>query len=200
MTDTRVSVLVVGAGLAGLAAATYLGLHGVRTLLVERHRDLSNQPKARGQFPSTMEALGVAGLADEFRAATDPGGLSIYIAASVSGPVFTEIIGMDLPDVSQLSTGGWADVSQERAERILARRARELGAELRSAPRRIAEPGRRRVTVVLRDLATGELSTVLADYVVAADGHVSPIRTALGIGRTAGARSGSRRARCSTPI
>jgi 2-polyprenyl-6-methoxyphenol hydroxylase-like FAD-dependent oxidoreductase len=183
MTDTRVSVLVVGAGLAGLAAATYLGLHGVRALLVERHQDLSNQPKARGQFPSTMEALGVAGLADEFRAATDPGGLSIYIAASVSGPVFTEIIGVDLPDVSRLSTGGWADVSQERAERILARRARELGAELRfgTTVESLSQDDTE-VTVMLRDLATGELSTVRADYLVAADGHVSPIRTALGIG------------------
>lgn len=183
MADARVSVLVVGAGLAGLAAATFLGVHGVRTLLVERHTDLANQPKARGQYPSTMEALGVAGLADEFRAATDPGGLSIYIAASVSGPVFTEIIGMDPPDVSGLSTGGWADVSQERAERILARRARELGAELRfGAKVEALRQDDTEVTVVLRDLATDELSTVRADYLVAADGHASPIRDALGIG------------------
>jgi putative polyketide hydroxylase len=183
MTDVRVSVLVVGAGLAGLAAATFLGLHGVRPLLVERHQDVSNQPKSRGQFPSTMEALDVAGLADEFRAATDPGGMSISIAASVSGPVFTEIVGMDLPDVSRLSTGGWADVSQERAERILASRARELGAELRfgTTVESLSQDDTG-VTVLLRELATGELSTVRADYLIAADGHASPIRTALGIG------------------
>lgn len=183
MSDTRVSILVVGAGLAGLAAATFLGLHGVRTLLVERHRDLSNQPKARGQFPSTMEALRVAGLADEFRAATDDGGLAIYIAASVSGPIFTEILGMAPPDLSDLSTGGWADVSQERAERILARRARELGAELRFGTRvESLHQDDDEVTVTLRDLDTDEISTVQADYLVAADGHASPIRTALGIG------------------
>ena len=183
MSETRVPVVVIGAGLSGLAAATFLGLHGVSALLVERHRDLSNQPKARGQFPSTMEALRVAGLADEFRAATDPGGLSIYVAASVSGPVFTEILGMDLPDVSELSAGGWADVSQERAERILARRARELGAELRfsTAVESLSQDDAE-VTVVLRDLDTDETGTVHADYLIAADGHASPIRGALGIG------------------
>ena len=183
MSKTRVPVLVVGAGLAGLAAAMFLGLHGVPALLVERHQDLSNQPKARGQFPSTMEALRIAGVADEFDAATDPGGMSIYIAASVSGPVFTEILGMDLPDVSALSTAGWADVSQEKAERILARRARELGAELRFGTKvESLSQDDAGVTVVLRDVATDETSTVRAGYLIAADGHASPIRTALGIG------------------
>lgn len=183
MSDARVSVVVVGAGLAGLAAATFLGVHGVRTLLVERHADMSNQPKARGQFPPTMEALRVAGLDERFRAATDPGGLAIYVSASVSGPVFTEILSAAPPDMSALSPAGWADVSQERAERILAGRARELGAELRFGTRvESASQDNDQVTVVLRDLASDETSTVLADYLIAADGHASPIREALGIG------------------
>jgi 2-polyprenyl-6-methoxyphenol hydroxylase-like FAD-dependent oxidoreductase len=178
MSDTRVSVVVGGAGLAGLAAATFLGRHGVRALLVERHEDMSNQPKARGQFPPTMEALRVAGLAEEFSAATEEGGMSIYIAASVCGPVFTEILSINPPDFSELSPRGWADVSQERAERILARRARELGAELRFNTKvESVGPDCDGVTVTLEDQRT-----IRADYLVAADGHRSPIRAALGIG------------------
>lgn len=183
MSDTRVSVLVVGAGLAGLAAATFLGVHGVRSLLVERHKGMSNQPKARGQFPATMEALHVAGLADEFRAATEPGGLSIYIAASVAGPIFADILGADPPDLSAFSPAGWADVSQEQAERLLARRAAELGAELRFETRlESLLHNADGVAATLRDLATGEVSVVQADYLIAADGHASPIRELLGIG------------------
>jgi flavin-dependent dehydrogenase len=72
-------------------------------------------------------------------------------------------------------------VSQERAEPILLARARELGADVRFATELVSftqdESG---VRAVIRD-ERGE-RTVLADYLVAADGHRSPIRTALGIG------------------
>jgi len=59
------SVVIAGAGLGGLSTAVFLGLHGVDTLVVERHPGLSTQPKARGQMPATMEALAVAGLGAE---------------------------------------------------------------------------------------------------------------------------------------
>ena len=60
MNEERVPVLVVGAGLSGLSAAMFLGVHGIRTIVVERHATTSIYPKARGQFPHTMEALRVA--------------------------------------------------------------------------------------------------------------------------------------------
>lgn len=61
-------VLIAGAGLAGLSAAVFLGQHGVRSLVAERHPGLSTQPKARGQAPPTMEALRAARVADRFGA------------------------------------------------------------------------------------------------------------------------------------
>jgi 2-polyprenyl-6-methoxyphenol hydroxylase-like FAD-dependent oxidoreductase len=67
-------------------------------------------------------------------------------------------------------------------EPILAERARELGAELRFGTELVSfaqhEEG---VTAVLRDLDTGASRTVEVDYLVAADGHRSPIRRSLGI-------------------
>lgn len=126
------SVVIAGAGLGGLSTAVFLGLHGVDTLVVERHAGLSTQPKARGQMPATMEALAAAGLAGRFAAAAPPGRheMKIVIAESLTGKVlhsFTEA----MPDFSRFSPQRDALVSQQRAERILADRATELGVTIR---------------------------------------------------------------------
>ena len=126
------SVLIVGAGLGGLSTAVFLGLYGVDTLVVERHPGLSTQPKARGQMPATMEALAVAGLAGRFAAAAPPGHdeTKIVIAESIMGKTlhsFTEA----MPDFSRFSPQRAGLVSQQRAERILADRAVELGVAVR---------------------------------------------------------------------
>ncbi|TCO50834.1 FAD-dependent monooxygenase [Actinocrispum wychmicini] len=178
-------VLVVGAGLSGLSTAMYLGLHGVQALVVERHPSTSIYPKARGQFPHTMEALRLAGV-DQKMVAASPSDqtFKIVIAASAAGPVFKEILVDQLgPDLSALSTAVWAGCSQERAEPVLAERARELGAEIRFATELVEfQQDDDGVTATLRDLTTGETSEIRAPYMVAADGHRSPIRAALGIG------------------
>lgn len=182
MTDERTPVLVVGAGLAGLSAAMFLGVHGVRALVVERHPTTSIYPKARGQFPHTMEALRVAGIADHIVAAgpREPG-FHIVVAESVKGRVFNDLLIDTNPDFGDLSTAGWANASQERAEPILLARARELGADVRFGTELVSftqdDVG---VDAVLRD-ENGE-HQVHADYLVGADGHRSPIRHALGIG------------------
>jgi len=175
-------VLVVGGGLAGLSAAMFLGVHGVPALVVERHPTTSIYPKARGQFPHTMEALRVAGVDRRLvDAAPADTGMRIVVAESVTGRVFQDLVVDTSPDFSALSPAGWANASQEAAEPILADRARELGAELRFSTELLScEQDATGVAATLRD-ATGE-HRVRARYLVAADGHASPIRTALGIG------------------
>ncbi|MFI7678474.1 FAD-dependent monooxygenase [Actinophytocola sp. NPDC049390] len=182
MTDERHPVLVVGAGLAGLSAAMFLAVHGVRPLVVERHPTTSVYPKARGQFPHVMEALAVAGVAGRMVDASPPEtGFRIAVAESVTGRVYNDVMVDRNPDFGELSPAGWANASQERAEPVLLARARELGADIRFATELVSftqdESG---VRAVIRD-ERGE-RTVLADYLVAADGHRSPIRHALGIG------------------
>jgi 2-polyprenyl-6-methoxyphenol hydroxylase-like FAD-dependent oxidoreductase len=126
------SVLIAGAGLGGLSTAVFLGLHGVDTLVVERHAGLSTQPKARGQMPATMEALAVAGLTGQFAAAAPPGrhAMKIVIAASMTGKVLHSFA-QGMPDFSRFSPQRDGLVSQQRAERILADRATELGVRIR---------------------------------------------------------------------
>jgi putative polyketide hydroxylase len=182
VTNERCSILVVGAGLAGLSTAMFLGVHGVRALVVERHPGTSIYPKARGQFPHTMEALRVAGVAERVAAAgPDDPTFRIRVAQSVTGPVLRDIHIDGGPDLSALSPADWANASQERVEPILLDRARELGAEVRFSTELVSfTQDADGVTAELRDAAGTR--TVRADYLVAADGHRSPVRAALGIG------------------
>ncbi|GAA3431185.1 FAD-dependent monooxygenase [Kutzneria kofuensis] len=174
-------MLVVGGGLSGLSTAMFMALHGAPPLLVERHPTTSLHPKARGQFPHVMEALRVAGVDEQVRSASTDGQFRITRAVSLNGPVLQEIMA-ESPDFSALSQAPWADVSQERMEPILADRARQLGADLRFGTELVSfEQHDRGVTAVIRNLETEEEETVEVDYMVAADGHRSPIRHALGI-------------------
>jgi 2-polyprenyl-6-methoxyphenol hydroxylase-like FAD-dependent oxidoreductase len=175
-------VLIVGAGLAGLSAAMFLGVHGVPALVVERHPGTSIYPKARGQSPNTLEALRVAGVAERFEAADTGAPFRIAVAASMTGPVYRDILAT-VPDLSAVTPEGSAGLSQERAETLLLDRARELGAEVRFATLvESFDQDESGVTATLRDVASGEVREVRTCYLVAADGHRSPIRGALGIG------------------
>ncbi len=184
MSIERVPVLVVGGGLAGMSAALFLAHHGVPSVLAEQHRTTSIHPKARGQTPQTMEALRIAGIAQAAIAAGPDGDsrLHITIAERVVGRTLHTIV-ENVLDLSHLSPGGSAMASQERMEPILADRATELGAQIRFSTRlETLTQDTEGVTATLRDATTGQVHTARADYLIAADGHRSPIRTALGIG------------------
>lgn len=176
-------VVVVGAGLAGLSTALFLGLHGVPALVVDRHPSTSVQPKARGQMPTVMEGLRTAGVADAILAATPPGraAMTIVISASMAGPVFHSF-SAELPDFSRFSApSGMA--SQAAAEAALAARAQELGARLDfSTACEALSQDDDGVTVTVRDLERDTVREVRTSYVVAADGHRGGLRELIGIG------------------
>lgn len=179
------SVLISGGGLAGLTTALMLAWRGVRPLLVEQHAGPSRNPRARGVNFRSMELLRVAGLEPDLMAAeTVPfRDFSIHIAESVTGKVLHTILPRGGFDASSLSPAPMSNVGQDRVEPILRRHAEALGADIRYGTRLESfeqEDGRVRAT--LRNLASGEVSTVNAAYLVAADGNRSPIRKRLGIG------------------
>lgn len=186
-------VLVVGAGLAGLSTALFLAWHEVPALVVERHRGMSPHPRARGINPRAMELMRSVGLEEEVRATESAralaGNSGVYAAQSLAGHqlgALHEQYFMDVrTDLSGLTPTGWCLCHQDEFEPVIRRRAEELGSRFRYGTELVSfrqEEGEHGITAELRDRDTGETSVVTADYLVAADGPGSPVRTQLGIG------------------
>ena len=185
MSRNRVPVLIVGAGLAGLSAALLLAWRGIPSLVVEKRGSTARHPRARGINPRSMELLRVVpGLEEELGAASRVGqaDFAIVIAETVSSAPLKTILPPGGFDTRPLTPAAMAMAGQDLVEPILLRRARGLGAEVCFSTELVGftqdESG---VSARLRDARTGEERTVLADYLVAADGNRSPIRKALGI-------------------
>ncbi|WP_327391947.1 FAD-dependent monooxygenase [Streptomyces sp. NBC_01186] len=190
-TSQEPQVLIVGGAVTGLSMAVFLGWHGIRALVVERHPDTLSHPRSRGVNPRTVELYRQVGLEgpiwSEASLATDFSKLLMIRAETLAGPeMFSGPT--DQPDPSGgVSPCEWAPIDQDRLEHLLRDRAAELGAELAFSTELVSfeqsdEGEGAGVTAVLRDITTGEERTVRAEYLVAADGSRSPIRERLGIG------------------
>ena len=180
----HVPVLIVGAGLAGLSTAMFLGLHGVRSLVVERHAGTSNQPKARGQMPTVMEAFRIAGIDQQVAdAGFDIGKpMEIVIGPTATGRPFQTLIESFDFDLADLTPARMAMTSQEAVEPILMRRAIELGAEVSFRTELIDfEATDQIVTAEVSD-TSGHRRTITADYLVGADGWRTKVRGTAGVG------------------
>ncbi|NGO46496.1 bifunctional 3-(3-hydroxy-phenyl)propionate/3-hydroxycinnamic acid hydroxylase [Streptomyces ureilyticus] len=66
--EHRTQVAVVGAGPVGATVANYLGLYGVRTLLIDRSEGIVDYPRAVGMDDECLRSFQGIGLADEMLA------------------------------------------------------------------------------------------------------------------------------------
>jgi 2-polyprenyl-6-methoxyphenol hydroxylase-like FAD-dependent oxidoreductase len=182
----EVPVLIVGGSLVGLSTALFLAHHGVPSLSVERHSGTAIHPRA-GHFQlRTLELLRSVGLEDIVRRTSEDsyfpnGGISAM--ESVRGGEIAVYVG-DLNDgVEQFSPSRRLFVAQDALEPMMRERATELGATVRyGAEVTSVQEVQDGVTAEIRDRGSGEVRTVRARYLVAADGWRSPIREQLGIG------------------
>lgn len=184
MAATHVPVLIVGAGVGGLATSALLAQHGVRSLLVEKRREFFLYPKARNLSFRSSEVLRGLGLRDEVRAVAE------HVSAMVVRPTLNSAEEEPALDVEAIFAGldelspepAAQYCPQSRLEPILRDAARRGGGEVRYGTElssmELDETG---VTAVLRDVESRESQTVRADYLVAADGVHSPIRNRLGV-------------------
>ena len=133
-----------------------------------------------------MELLRQMGLEDRVRAKSaetySPTG-GIIAVESLAGRQLATYVHELNEGVEGFSPTVRVFINQDVLEPILRERALELGATLRNRTEAAAlDQDDDGVTVTLRDLDSGDESTVRAPYVVAADGNRSPTRARLGIG------------------
>lgn len=193
-TTESTSVLVVGGGMAGLSAAMFLAWQGVPTVLVERHAGSSPHPRAMGFTTRTMELYRAVGLGDEIPQVPAgfgrPRRVRVESLAATTTPEMLDwtpgTSGQKAARPSEMrefSICTGAAIPQDRIEPIIRTRAIELGADVRLSTTLVSfEQDANGVTAILRRRDGGEYA-LRADYMIAADGHSSPIREALGIGR-----------------
>lgn len=184
MTVRHVPVLIVGAGAGGLATSALLAKHGVRSLLVEKRREVFIYPKARNLSFRSLEILRGLGLSDEVHKVAE------HVSAMVVKPALNSAdeqlaINVDaiFAGLDKLSPEPAAQYCpQSRLEPILLTETRRRGNEVRYGTElsslELDEAG---VTAVVHDSDSGESETVRAEYLVAADGVHSRIRNSLGI-------------------
>ncbi len=182
---TRVPVVVVGAGPAGLAAAITLARAGVEVLLLERRVSGSPLPRATVLSLRSMELLRSWGLEDRIHADADDVEMTMLAMTSAARADQGEVIDVGYPTRSQsamLSPTRAVCVAQDHLESELLEHLAgystvtvEHGCEVLEVA--LAE---RSLLVTVRD-AAGRRRVIEAGYVVGADGARSVVRRSAGI-------------------
>jgi putative polyketide hydroxylase len=195
MESNSTSVLVAGGGMVGLSSAVFLAWNGVPTVLVEKHPGSSLHPRAMGFTTRTMELYRAAGLGKQIPQIPPGYGRPRRVKVeSLAGKWAAEEVAWT-PGTPDVTAGGHssdavefsictgAAIPQDRLEPIIRAKAIELGADVRLSTTLISfEQDADGVTALLRRRDSTEY-TLRADYMIAADGHSSPTREVLGIGR-----------------
>src|SRR5215469_8592690 len=184
MAQEQVSVLIVGAGGAGLSLSLLLRQQGIQSLLLERRTDVSWYPRARTLNFRTMEVFRGLGLDEQVRAAGAPISRMFRkhnLAASEQEELLNPTTLVEhLEEISPYPLGQYCP--QSRLEPLLRAEAEQQGVDVRYGTELVSftqdEAG---VAALIRDRATGSTSRVKAEYLIAADGAHSRIREALGI-------------------
>jgi 3-(3-hydroxy-phenyl)propionate hydroxylase len=168
-------VLVVGAGPTGLTVGNILGMHDVRTLLVERNAATVSEPRAVSIDDESLRTMQYIDLAGEVCKSIIAGYGSHYFSSRRS--CFAKVI----PDVADYGYPRRSAFRQPVLERQLRAGLQRFSSVETRFSTKVAELCQNGQGVVGTLTTASGLSKVRARYVVAADGARSGIREALGI-------------------
>ncbi|MER5393812.1 FAD-dependent oxidoreductase, partial [Saccharopolyspora sp. NPDC002686] len=182
-------MLVVGGGLVGLTTALVLRHHGVDVTLVEKRATTSPQPKARRFHVRSLEIFRALGLASTVREAARDLAEHDHMA---TGRTLAEAQQLPLwrpsgPDGDPVEPSPELPclVAQDVLEPVLRQAAEDAGVRVRFQTELTSfAQDADGVLAELDDRRTGRNDQLRAAFVVAADGARSPVRAALGIGRS----------------
>jgi 2-polyprenyl-6-methoxyphenol hydroxylase-like FAD-dependent oxidoreductase len=183
--EEEAPVLIVGGSLVGLTASVLLGGHGVRHILVERHRGTAIHPRAAAFHQRTLEIFRSAGLQKAVEQAAEREFVQNGAIMAVDRLAGKELAWFyrDVNDgVEHLSPARRLFITQIGLEPVLRARAAELGADLRYATELAGfSQDEHGVVATIRPRDGGEERRIRARYMIAADGAHSPVRRALGV-------------------
>ncbi|MGW6424446.1 FAD-dependent oxidoreductase [Nocardia sp. NPDC055053] len=171
------SVIIVGAGPAGLTAAIVLAEAGVEHVLIDRLSEGANTSRAAVVHARTLEVLDELGIAKELLAR----GIQVPTFKVHDGPKTLATVEFgDLPTAHPYTLM----IPQDVTEQVLLDRLHELGGTVHrplTVDRVSDENGRVTVEYTTADNTAGAIT---ADYVIGADGMHSVVREQAGIGFT----------------
>ena len=185
--NAGLEVLIVGAGPVGLATSIELGRRGIRCRVIERNDRVGYSPRAKTTNVRTREHLRRWGIADTLRAASPIDSdrpSTVVFATRMNGPLLARfdnaLSGSRSKHNSYSEEAQW--VPQYVLEGVLQRYAETLpGVEIHFATEFVSMTQTAdAVTSTIRDLKTGETTTVESAYLIGADGPRSPVRDAIG--------------------
>ncbi len=185
MATHETSVLIVGAGPIGLAAAILLDQQGVSTLVVDRKPDFDDHPRARLMDSCTLELFRQFGIADAVEATgIGPDWTEVITCAeSIAGKQIARIPSPEFHSVPRPITPQVPVMTcQDLLEPILYERAKASDHVEVQLSREIIELDQDEsgCRARIRNVDTGEEEEILASYVIGADGVKSFVRKAIG--------------------